>query len=295
MTDARPATGSGFAEQDGRVEQHADRHEEQHRERVAQRQGVGGRLVAMSDSLTHHAGQEGAERERHAEDRPSAKAMPSAIASTASVNSSREPVARDAREQPRDEPRAGDDHEDDEAADLAQRHADVDRAAGRRRPASPVPPGAAPAREQHEDEHRQQVLDDQPADRDAALLGVELVAVLERAQQHDRAGDGEREARGPGRRRGPAPERRRAPTPSSVATAIWTSAPGTAIPRTASRSRSEKWMPTPNISRMTPISASSAASRSATKPGVKGPMATPASDVADDRGQAAVAGRPGRR
>ena len=58
---------------------------------------------------------------------------------------------------------------------------------------------------------------------------------------------------------------------------IWMSAPGIAIARTAARSRSEKWIPTPNISRMIPMSASSSArSTSAMKPGVNGPSTTPA-------------------
>jgi hypothetical protein len=66
--------------------------------------------------------------------------------------------------------------------------------------------------------------------------------------------------------------------PKAVATAICTTAPGRATRRTASRSASEKCRPTPNISSMTPISASSPASCwSATKPGVNGPRATPAS------------------
>ena len=45
----------------------------------------------------------------------------------------------------------------------------------------------------------------------------------------------------------------------TVATAIWARAPGTAMARTASRSWREKCRPTPNISRITPISASSLA------------------------------------
>lgn len=66
--------------------------------------------------------------------------------------------------------------------------------------------------------------------------------------------------------------------PSAVATKICTTAPGSASLRTASRSSSEKCSPTPNISNMTPISANWAAmSASATNPGVKGPMMTPAS------------------
>ncbi|MNX57446.1 hypothetical protein D3C86_882630 [compost metagenome] len=73
------------------------------------------------------------------------------------------------------------------------------------------------------------------------------------------------------------PHHMASPPPSSVATAICAMAPGSAILRTASRSASEKCRPTPNISSITPISASCAAMpASATKPGVNGPMITPA-------------------
>ncbi|GJE31574.1 hypothetical protein LDDCCGHA_1754 [Methylobacterium oxalidis] len=55
----------------------------------------------------------------------------------------------------------------------------------------------------------------------------------------------------------------------AVATAICTMAPGSAMPRTAIRSLIEKCSPTPNISRITPISASwPASSLLPTKPGV---------------------------
>ncbi len=47
------------------------------------------------------------------------------------------------------------------------------------------------------------------------------------------------------------------PTPSSVATVLCPSAPGMAIGPTAMISRTEKCSPTPNMSRMTPTSASS--------------------------------------
>lgn len=67
------------------------------------------------------------------------------------------------------------------------------------------------------------------------------------------------------------------PAPSAVAKPIWTIAPGTAMARTDNRSFSEKCSPTPNISKMTPISASSLARpASATKQGVFGPTSTPA-------------------
>ena len=74
------------------------------------------------------------------------------------------------------------------------------------------------------------------------------------------------------------PHVRASTAPMSVAAEICTTAPGREILRTASRSPREKCSPTPNISRITPISAScDASAASPTKPGVNGPTATPAS------------------
>lgn len=74
------------------------------------------------------------------------------------------------------------------------------------------------------------------------------------------------------------PQAMLAPMPRATATAICTMAPGTAMRRTASNSRMEKCRPTPNISSITPISASwPARPMSPTKPGVAGLMTTPAS------------------
>ncbi len=65
--------------------------------------------------------------------------------------------------------------------------------------------------------------------------------------------------------------------PSTVAMVICTIAPGTAMRFTDSRSPMEKCRPTPNMSSITPISAScEAMAVSATKPGVCGPIAIPA-------------------
>ncbi len=73
------------------------------------------------------------------------------------------------------------------------------------------------------------------------------------------------------------PIQRPSSQPIAVAQPICTSAPGTATPRASASCLGEKWSPTPNISRITPISASwPAAAMSPTKPGVCGPMATPA-------------------
>ena len=53
---------------------------------------------------------------------------------------------------------------------------------------------AGERRQQHQRQHHGEVLDDEPADRDAAALGVEQPALLQRAQQHDGARDRQREA-----------------------------------------------------------------------------------------------------
>ena len=75
----------------------------------------------------------------------------------------------------------------------------------------------------------------------------------------------------------PQPSATPSPTPRKVATTNWPTAPGMAIRRTARRSLIENSIPTPNISRITPISASSLAiCVSAMMPGVNGPSATPA-------------------
>ena len=124
-------------------------------------------------------------------------------------------------------------------------------------------------RQQDEREHREQVLDDEPADRDVAGLRVQVVVVGEHANQDDRAGDGQRHAEDRCRPTSPIRSARASTAPRTVATTLCAIAPGTATPRTASSSSRWNCRPTPNISRMTPISAScSASDASATKPGV---------------------------
>ena len=73
------------------------------------------------------------------------------------------------------------------------------------------------------------------------------------------------------------PQRVATSAPRSVAAVIWTMAPGTAMRRTDSRSPIDRCRPTPNMSSITPISASWLASAmSATNPGVCGPTRIPA-------------------
>ena len=81
---------------------------------------------------------------------------------------------------------------------------------------------AAFAREhgqQHEDDDREDVLDDQPANRDVTGVRLEQVAVLQRAQQHDGAGHRQAEAEDQALGERPAPEQRHGGA-QSVATAL---------------------------------------------------------------------------
>ena len=94
MIATTASTSQRLREQDRRVEQHPHRDEEQHREGVPQRQGLLGRAVAQVRLAHHHAREERAERERHAEQLGGAVGdAERRAAMTASVNSSREPVS----------------------------------------------------------------------------------------------------------------------------------------------------------------------------------------------------------
>ena len=84
------------------------------------------------------------------------------------------------------------------SAELQDRDAD-----GAEGPAGRSLPARAEARDDHENEHHQQVFDDQPSDRHVTADGVEKAFVLEPAQQHDGARDGEGDAEHQRGRRGP--------------------------------------------------------------------------------------------
>ena len=101
---------------------------------------------------------------------------------------------------PRDQALAEQQHDQDECADLAQREQDGEADLPRLVPCE----GAAilrnliaqlgPCRQEDEGEDHRDVLDDQPADGDAAAFGLHHVPFLKGAQQHHGGGDGEGEA-----------------------------------------------------------------------------------------------------
>lgn len=111
------------------------------------------------------------------------------------------------------------------------------------------------------------VFHNQPADGDLPALAVNQLSFLQRAQQHYGTGGGEAQAKDDAGHQRPAEGGGERHTQQRRHGYLGDS-PGMAIDFTAIRSLSEKCSPTPNISRMTPSSASSGASLvSATKPG----------------------------
>ncbi len=158
--------------------------------------------------------------------------------------------------------------------------------------------GACPPAEdgdQHQDDHRQHVLDDQPPHGDVPGGRAARAASIG-PHQHDGAGHGHGDAD-----HGPRPlvqpnheheadaehgRRQHCPRAPGIATAL-----------TASRSSRWKWRPTPNISRITPTSASwLARCRSPWKPGVCGPDHTrPAGSRRSETARSAASPPPGRR
>ena len=247
-----------------------------------------------SDSLEDHAGEEGAERERHAEELGRAEGD----AERDREHGEPEQLARsgvgDRVQDPRDDTPPDEQHEGDEGSDLGdgerenagQAEAEPGARTDRRCAASPCRQGArrAPAAA------RGRAPSTSPR-RSASR------SRCGRARSRAGAGPAARAAgprcwrpRAPGRRRGPRRAASRAtsarPSPAAWRSRSGRSRPGRRSLCTDSRSLSEKCRPTPNISRMTPISASSGASSvSATKPGVQ---ARPARPRADSRPAAAA-------
>ena len=126
------------------------------------------------------------------------------------MKSSREPEPRHPLQQPGHRSPSDDHHQSDEPATLPSVMAMV---AARpaplpgRRPPARLPPSRHRDRgQEHEDEHGEEVLDDQPAHRDPAIGRSRAAAVLQRAEEHHRARDREAEPEDEACPPGPAPE-----------------------------------------------------------------------------------------
>ena len=137
-----------------------------------QRLQVGLRLVARcSERADHHAGEEGAERDRDVEQLSRSRRRRRARRDQhASVNSSRDWCAPTQRRIHGNTPRADDEHERDEQRHLAERDGERQRKIAGRCPARRLAAQhAGERRQQHQREHRDEVFHHQPADRDAAV------------------------------------------------------------------------------------------------------------------------------
>ncbi|MNX87635.1 hypothetical protein D3C86_1195670 [compost metagenome] len=179
-----------FAQQDGGVKQHAHRDEEEHGEGILQWQGIVGSLVAEVGAVHHYPGEEGAEGEGDPEqlDRPEGDTQ------GAGEHGQGKEFARagggGAGQHPGDEAAAPYGHQCDEGGHLGQGEAQIPEHMGQGQ-------GLASSLqvrqygEQHQGQHHHQILDDEPADGDAPLLGIQLPPALQRPQQHHCAGGGE--------------------------------------------------------------------------------------------------------
>ena len=115
---------SGSFDQDLRVEEHPDGHEEEPRERVLQRLGIRRRTMAQVRLVDHHAREERPERERHAEELGGAERDPEGERDHGQGEQLARARVLDPLEEPREDSHADHQHQHGEQRDLAQREAE---------------------------------------------------------------------------------------------------------------------------------------------------------------------------
>ncbi len=154
-------------------------------------------LWLREDLAQDDTGEEGAERERYAEDLRRAVGDPQCQREDREREELARAGSRHPCQYPRHDLRSEQDGNRAEGRHLGQRdgklqqyrHVGVSVAADRL-----APEHLGESRQQHQGQHHGQVLDDQPADRDASVDAVDQVALLESLEHHDRAGDRQAEA-----------------------------------------------------------------------------------------------------
>ncbi len=165
-----------------RIEEHADRHEEEDGKGVAHRQRFGRGAHAELRAAHDQAGQKGSERHRHAEE----LRRRHGDAERHDEHREREqlpgPCRRDARQDPWHEPPSADENQGGQRRHFDRCQSKADRHAGIRRTRT------EDDGHQYQHEDGQQVFDDQPADGNVAGACMEIAIVREHANQHDRAG-----------------------------------------------------------------------------------------------------------
>jgi hypothetical protein len=196
-------SGDGLAEQDDRhgreqrqwlfdhhpgIEKHPHRDEEQHREGVAQRQGFLGRPPAERRFSQDHPCEEGAKRKGYIEHHRGAECDPERDREHGEAEQLPRAGVRHPVECRRDHTAPDQQHEADKAGNLEQGDAERRGDRGYSTLGSAIC-GARQCREQYERQNHDEILDDQPSDRDAPAFGLDQVPGLERAQQNHRTCD----------------------------------------------------------------------------------------------------------
>ena len=242
-----------------RIEQHADRDEEQHGKGVAQAAATP--RAARWDKLRlaqDHAGEEGAERERDAEQSCGGIGHAQRDGQHGQAEQFAAPGMGDIMQHRRDELLADHQHQtatnsgelaEVDGQSLEQHLGEIGLVAAPRS-------SAGEPRQQHQHQHHGEVLHHQPADGDTAALGLDQAPVLQEREAAPRCsrprGHAEHEAAAEGPVEPPADG-----MPRGVATSACSERAGNQRWREPTGDRSsEKCSPTPNISRMTPTSAS---------------------------------------
>ena len=185
-------------DEDVPVKEHAHADEEEHGEGVLQGERIGGGAMGEAALAHHHAREEAAEGEGDVEELRGAVGD----AHRDGEHEEREELARaragDLAHGPRQDPAARDEHHDDEDRRVEEglrndpeelRVGDAVQA-----PGHPRHHDRREGRQDHEDEHRREVLDDEPADGDAAVSARELAPDVQRLEEHHGRGARERDA-----------------------------------------------------------------------------------------------------
>ena len=189
-----------------RIEQHADRNEEQHREGIAQRQRFGGGLVTQIRFADRDACEERPERERDLE----CEGRDHGHTKRDDEDGEREELAmtraRDLREKPWDHARADGQHEDAEQPNFRECDEEPERQVARVGSSTPTEDRREWRKEDEHDDDRE-VLDHHPAHRDLPVRGFEEPDIGERSDEHHRARYRDREAEHDSLGVRPAPQR----------------------------------------------------------------------------------------
>ena len=216
-----------LAHDDGRIEQHADRDEEQHPERVAQRQCLLGGAMAEFALRQDHAGKERAERQRHAEQIGGARRDAERNRQHGEAEQFAAAGMRRGVKDERNDPPPHDHHHPDEGEELEKRNADHapkaelgvqhllgqrDKGIGLCRSHGRGNAGAGrhvrgKGRDQDQRQHHGEIFHHQPADGDVAAVAIDQMPVLHRLEQHHGGGDSEREAKDDAAQQRPAHQR----------------------------------------------------------------------------------------